>query len=93
MAAFVIGDVANPGKDPVPLAAKIWHDIGDETGLKLLDLIEDQLPVQSKVSRIWGDTKGQATNRDCVLVLHARTEIRRSGQARLTGRSRTRMGA
>jgi SAM-dependent methyltransferase len=69
VAAFVIGDVADPGKDPVPLAAKVWDDIGGETGLKLLDLIEDHLPVQSKVSRIWGDTKGQATARDCVLVL------------------------
>jgi site-specific DNA-methyltransferase (adenine-specific) len=69
VAALVIGDVANPGKEPVPLAAKIWDDIGPATGLQLLELIEDQIPVQNKVSRIWGDTKGQATDRDCVLVL------------------------
>lgn len=68
-AVFVIGDVADPGKDPLPLAAKTWQDVGSETGLKLVELIEDHLPVQNKVSRIWGETKGQATARDCVLVL------------------------
>ena len=34
-----------------------------------LKMVEDDLPVQSKVSRIWGETRGQATNRDCALVL------------------------
>jgi hypothetical protein len=69
VAVIVIGDVADPGKDAVPLAAKIWQDVGRRTGLRMLDLIEDHLPVQNKVSRIWGDTKGQATSRDCALVL------------------------
>ena len=69
VAVLVIGDVADPGKAPLPLAARIWQDVGDQTGLRLLDLMEDHLPVQNKVSRIWGDTKGQATNRDCALVL------------------------
>lgn len=68
-AVFVIGDVADPGKDPLPLAAQIWRDISDETGLRLMELIEDHLPVHNKVSRIWRDTKGQATARDCALVL------------------------
>jgi site-specific DNA-methyltransferase (adenine-specific) len=66
---MVIGDVAEPGKDAVPLAATVWGDVEGETGLRLLDLIEDDLPSQSKVSRIWGDTRGQATNRDCALVV------------------------
>jgi site-specific DNA-methyltransferase (adenine-specific) len=69
VAVLVIGDVADPGKAPIPLAAQIWQDVGDQTGLRQLELIEDHLPVQNKVSRIWGDTKGQATNRDCALVL------------------------
>jgi DNA methylase len=69
VAVLVIGDVADPGKTPVPLAARIWQDVGDQTGLRQLELIEDQLPVRNKVSRIWGETKGQATNRDCALVL------------------------
>ena len=69
VAVLVIGDVADPGKDPLPLAARIWEDIGNQTGLRQLDLIEDHLQVQNKVSRIWGDTKGQATNRDCALIM------------------------
>lgn len=70
VAVLVVGDVKDAGKeDPLPLAAKMWDDIKDRTGLRLIEMVEDDLPAQSKVSRIWGDTKGQATNRDCVLVL------------------------
>lgn len=82
VAVVIIGDVANPGKEPVPLAAQVWNDIGEVTGLRLLELIEDQLPVQKKVSRIWGDTKGQATNRDCALVLG---RVDGESQVRCTG--------
>ena len=72
VAVLVIGDVKDPGKDPLPLAAQMWDDIKDRTGLRKIDLVEDDLPAQNKVSRIWGDTKGQATNRDCALVLAQR---------------------
>lgn len=69
VAAFVIGDVAEPGRESVPLAEKVWDDVGAGSGLRLVEVIEDFLPVQNKVSRIWGDTKGKATDRDRVLVL------------------------
>lgn len=70
VAVLVIGDVKDSGKDdPLPLAAKLWDDIKARTGLRLIELVEDDLPARSKVSRIWGDTKGEATNRDCALVL------------------------
>ncbi len=69
VAVFVIGDVANPGKEPLPLARRLWEDVGVDSGLHLLDFIEDDLAAENKVSRIWGDTKGKATDRDCVLVL------------------------
>jgi site-specific DNA-methyltransferase (adenine-specific) len=69
VAVYVIGDVAEPGGPTRPLAEEVWEEIGHTTGLRKVDLIEDSLPAQSKVSRIWGDTKGQATNRDCALVL------------------------
>lgn len=69
VAVLVIGDVADPGKEPIALAAKIWDEVGADTGLRKIDLIEDSLPVDRKVSRIWGETKGQATDRDCALVL------------------------
>ncbi|MGX1769505.1 DNA methyltransferase [Dietzia sp. NPDC055343] len=70
VAILVIGDVKEQGKaDAIPLAAKVWEQVGHSTGLRLLELIEDDLPAHTKVSRIWGETKGQATNRDCALVL------------------------
>lgn len=70
VAVLVIGDVKAAGKDdPLPLAAKMWDDIKERTALRLIEIVEDDLPAQSKVSRIWGETKGQATNRDCALVL------------------------
>jgi site-specific DNA-methyltransferase (adenine-specific) len=72
IAVFVIGDVTKPGGPTVNLARRIWDDVGDVSGLDLLDTIEDSLPAQNKVSRIWGDTKGKATDRDCILILGRR---------------------
>jgi site-specific DNA-methyltransferase (adenine-specific) len=69
VAAVVIGDVTVPGRESIPLARKVWNDIGERTGLRLLDVIEDSLPTHNKVSRIWGDTRGKATDRDCVLLM------------------------
>jgi site-specific DNA-methyltransferase (adenine-specific) len=69
VATFVIGDVAEPDKPTFKLATELWNDIGDESGLQLVDVIEDQLQPQSKVSRIWGETKGQATDCDRILIL------------------------
>ena len=69
VAIFVIGDVAAPKGPSYALADRIWQDVGADSGLRLLDTIEDSLPAQNKVSRIWGDTKGKATDQDCVLLL------------------------
>jgi DNA modification methylase len=69
VAVFVIGDVATPGRPSLALARQIWDDVGAQSGLRLLEFIEDYLPAQNKVSRIWGETKGKATDTDCVLVL------------------------
>jgi hypothetical protein len=69
VAVFVIGDVAQPDRPTVDLATSLWNDVGDETGLVLLDVIEDRLQAQNKVSRIWGETRGQATEIDRILIL------------------------
>ncbi|MDQ6525540.1 DNA methyltransferase [Nocardioides sp. LHD-245] len=70
IAVLVIGDVKDPGKeDALPLANQMWDEIKGRTSMRLLETIKDDLPATSKVSRIWGETKGQATNRDCALVL------------------------
>ena len=73
VAVFVIGDVALPGESSLPLAEAVWDDVGSATGLQLVDIIDDSLPVNNKVSRIWGETRGRATDRDRALVL-ARTD-------------------
>ncbi len=73
VAVFVIGDVAEPGKDARPLAQEVWEAVGPGTGLRFVAMVEDSLPTGSKVSRIWGETKGNATDRDCALIL-ARTD-------------------
>lgn len=70
VAVFVIGDVATPGRESLPLAQEVWEDVGEQTGLRLVDVVEDELPSHNnKVSRIWGDTKGNATDRDRVLIV------------------------
>jgi DNA modification methylase len=69
VAAVVIGDVASPDGTALPLAEKLWDEVGDQTGLRRIDFIADELDATSKVSRMFGETKGQATERDCVLVL------------------------
>lgn len=70
VAVVVIGDVANPGDlEALALAGTVWGDLEDQTELECMDLIEDHLRPETKVSRIWGETKGGATNRDCALVL------------------------
>jgi site-specific DNA-methyltransferase (adenine-specific) len=69
VAVFVIGDVATPSAPPVELAERVWNEIGDSTGLQLIHVIEDSVPDNRKVSRIWGEQRGRATERDCLLVL------------------------
>jgi len=68
VAVLVIGDVHSNGST-VDLAEKIWADIGETSGLQLFSLIADDMAAKNMVSRIWGETKGNATDRDCVLVL------------------------
>jgi site-specific DNA-methyltransferase (adenine-specific) len=69
VAAVIIGDVAKPGEEPVPLATRIWAELGEQCGLRLISAIQDDLAVRNKVSRIWGETKGMATAREGVLVI------------------------
>jgi SAM-dependent methyltransferase len=69
VAVFVIGDVAEPGRPAIPLATRLWERMHDKVDLKLFDVIVDRLPAQNKVSRIWGETRGQATDWERILVL------------------------
>ena len=69
IAVFVIGDVATSDGPPVQLAERVWKEVGELTGLELVHMIEDSVPDNHKVSRIWGESRGRATERECLLVL------------------------
>ena len=71
--ALVIGDVKKPREpEPVNLAEEVWAFLKKrKSRFQLADIIEDQLPENAKVTRIWGkDKRGKATRIDRVLVLY-----------------------
>jgi site-specific DNA-methyltransferase (adenine-specific) len=70
LAAVVIGDVAEPHRPTLRLAERLWEDIGPTSTLGLLDVIVDSVAPRSKVTRIWGKTRGHATDQDRILMLH-----------------------
>lgn len=72
VAVLVIGDVASREGPSYLLASQIWSDVSNDTNLRLLDLIQDSLPPQNKVSRIWGETRGRATDQECIVILARR---------------------
>ena len=69
VAAFVIGDVVTDGSQSLNLAAEVWRHIRRTSPLQLVDIIEDELEVGGKVTRIWGARRGQATRMDRILIL------------------------
>jgi site-specific DNA-methyltransferase (adenine-specific) len=70
-AVFVIGDVSNPeGEESTNLARFIWEEAAMPAGFSLQEpIIEDKIDDKTKVSKIWGDTRGQATKVDRIIVL------------------------
>jgi site-specific DNA-methyltransferase (adenine-specific) len=71
--ALVVGDVQK-GRDgePICLAEEVWRHLKRKrTRFQLAQIIEDALPRNSKVSKIWGEEKkGRAIAVDRVLVLY-----------------------
>lgn len=65
---LVIGDVRRETKT-INLAKEVADSCAVQAGLRVLDVLDDHLPVKHKVSRIWGETRGQATKTDRILVL------------------------
>lgn len=65
---LVIGDVRR-GSSTVNLANEVAKHCIRRTQLRVLDVLDDHLPVEHKVSRIWGDTRGRATKTDRILIL------------------------
>ncbi len=65
---LVIGDVRNQ-EEQINLAQHVAESCVAGTGLRVLRTVDDHLPVEHKVSRIWGATKGRATKVDRILIL------------------------
>lgn len=70
-AVLVIGDVKAKESEKIDnLAAAVWKNCAKPLGLeKLTPIIADVINDNSKVSKIWGKTKGNATKIDRILVL------------------------
>jgi DNA methylase len=66
--ALVIGDVRRDERE-IDLAAEVAAVCTKGTDMTVLGTIADALPVEHKVSRIWGGRKGQATKTDRILIL------------------------
>jgi site-specific DNA-methyltransferase (adenine-specific) len=68
---LMIGDVTSKSKkSTLNLAETVWKNAAKPAGWRLLGIINDQLPEQHKVSRIWGrEKKGCATKVDRILIL------------------------
>jgi site-specific DNA-methyltransferase (adenine-specific) len=67
---LVIGDVRK-GNATINLARAVVQHSVPRTQLRPLALLNDHLPVEHKVSRIWGKTRGRATKTDRILILGA----------------------
>ncbi len=72
--ALVIGDVEEQNKKSerksYNLSEGVWNRLKQRTKLKLFTTIEDLLPEENKVTRIWGKTQGNATKTDRILLLY-----------------------
>jgi len=67
---LVIGDVRRQSGE-IHLAEQVAQECLADTDLRVQGIVVDRLPVEHKVSRIWGKTKGRATRTDRILVLTA----------------------
>jgi site-specific DNA-methyltransferase (adenine-specific) len=68
---LMIGDVTDKSSGTtLNLAETVWCNTAKQMGWRRLGILNDHLPQQHKVSRIWGHgKKGQATKVDRILVL------------------------
>lgn len=68
---LVIGDVKDRESEKIlNLAESVWENCAKPLGFKLLEpIIADAINEDTKVSKIWGEKKGNATKIDRILVL------------------------
>lgn len=70
VAAFVIGDVER-GDEVINLAREVADEVvAPMDTFDVGRIVEDRVPDNEKVSRIWGETRGEATEIDRILIAH-----------------------
>ena len=70
-AILVLGDVKNRKSGKIQnLAELVYQECAIPLGFKLVEAIaEDEISDNTKVSKIWGEKKGNATKIDRILIL------------------------
>jgi site-specific DNA-methyltransferase (adenine-specific) len=69
VAVFIIGDVAKSKTSVIPLAREFARMVREEKIFKNVWCINDSISDTDKTTRIWADTKGNATATDRVVFL------------------------
>jgi hypothetical protein len=75
---FVIGDVAKSSRSVVSLAREFVRRLLFQRTFEYVGCLCDHLEIGLKTTRIWGDTKGQATTVDRIIVLSNREPLLRT---------------
>lgn len=69
---FVMGDVVRSSRSVVSLAREFLRNVMFKNTFDYVGCFSDHLQIGLKTTRIWGDTKGQATTVDRVILLSNR---------------------
>jgi len=86
---LVIGDVATDRgrriEGGIGLAGRVWETAAEPAGYRLAGIAVDDVHAHRKMTKLWGDEAGRATQTDRILVLGAEEPGRRRaiGAARL----------
>jgi hypothetical protein len=81
---LVIGDVATDrGRaiDGIGLAERVWEEAAAPEGYLVAGVTIDEVHAHRKMTQLWGDEAGRATQRDRILVLGATEAARRRALA------------
>jgi site-specific DNA-methyltransferase (adenine-specific) len=75
VAVLVIGDVATDRGRPIStgigLAERAWEEAAEPEGFRLAGIAVDDIHAHRKMTKLWGDEAGRATQVDRILVLAA----------------------
>ena len=77
VAAIVIGDVSTKENREINLAWLAWKNVSRSVPFGLIEIVDDFIELETKVTKIWGGRRGKATRRDRILLLK-RDGVRRA---------------